>query len=110
MAEEKGGVPKWYMPAFEFAQDTRYSARSPDALSCARYRGDEDSPVLLINHWIARFPPRVTDQVTIGGAFLDDRVEECTAARGIVGALVAVDFYERMGVVDAARELNARRR
>ena len=38
-AEEKGGSPSWYMPAFEFIQDTPLGALHPGQLSCARYRG-----------------------------------------------------------------------
>lgn len=109
-AEEAGGKPAWYMPAFSFIQDTPYSARRPSELSCSRYRGDASSPLLLLNHWIARFPPRVSDQVSISGSYLEDRVKRCTAKRGIVGAIVAVDFYERMGVIEAARKLNDRAR
>jgi hypothetical protein len=110
LAEVKGGSPPWYMPAFSFAQDTPYQASSPADLSCRRYRGDRDSPLLLLNHWIARFPPRPSDQAGIGGNFLRERVQRCTRERGIVGALVAVDFYERTGVVQTARELNDRSR
>ena len=89
---------------------SRVQAARPDELSCRRYRGDADSPLLLLNHWIARFPPRPSDQLPIAGAFLKDRVERCTRERGIVGALVAVDFYERSGVIQAAREFNDRPR
>jgi len=53
-AEEKGGSPAWYMPAFSFIQDTPLGATRPDQLSCKRYRGEEHSPLLLINYWIPR--------------------------------------------------------
>ena len=56
-AEEKGGSPAWYMAAFSFIQDTPLGATRPDQLSCKRYRGEENSPLLLINHWIPPFPP-----------------------------------------------------
>ena len=35
-AEEKGGLPPWYMPAFSFIQDTPLGATRPDQLSCKR--------------------------------------------------------------------------
>ena len=59
-AEEKGGSPPWYMPAFSFIQDTPLGAVRPDQLSCTRYRGEDGSPMLLINHWIPPFPPSPT--------------------------------------------------
>ena len=106
-AEEKGGTPSWYMPAFEFIEDTPLGALHPGQLSCARYRGSIDSQLLLINHWVPPFPPSPTVNAQIGRApFLRARVERCIADRGIHGAIVAVDFYQRTAVVDVAKELN----
>ena len=42
-------------------------------------------------------------------SFLRARVERCRRERGVKGALVAVDFYERGSVVEVARRLNAQR-
>lgn len=110
-AEEQGGSPAWYMPAFSFIQDTPLGATRPDRLSCERYRGEADSPLLLINHWIPPFPPSPTLNATIGRApFLRGRIERCLQKRGFKGAIVAVDFYQRTSVVDVAKELNSRDR
>jgi hypothetical protein len=65
-AEEQGGSPAWYMPAFSFIQDTPLGATRPDQLRCERYRGEADSPLLLINYWIPPFPPSPTLNATIG--------------------------------------------
>jgi len=106
-AEEKGGSPAWYMPAFSFIQDTPLGALHPGQLSCARYRGEQSSPLLLINHWIPPFPPSPTVNSQIGrSAFLRSRIERCKRERGISGAIVAVDFYERTSVLETARQLN----
>ena len=106
-AEEKGGSPSWYMPAFSFIQDTPLGATRPDQLGCERYRGEEHSPVLLINHWIPPFPPSLTVNAAIGRApFLRGRIERCLRTRGFKGAIVAVDFYQRTSVVEVADELN----
>jgi len=108
-AEEKGGSPPWYMPAFSFIQDTPLGAVRPDQLRCKRYRGQADSPILLINHWIPPFPPSTILNAAIGRApFLRGRIERCTKQHGIKGAIVAVDFYERTSVVAVVRELNGR--
>lgn len=110
-AEEKGGSPPWYMPAFSFVQDTPLGATRPDRLSCARYRGEADSPLLLINYWIPPFPPSATLNATIGRApFLRGRIGRCLKERGFKGAIVAVDFYQRTSVVSVAKELNSRDR
>jgi hypothetical protein len=107
-AEEKGGSPAWYMPAFSFIQDTPLGAVRPDQLSCRRYRGEDSSPLLLINHWIPPFPPSPTLNAGIGrAAFLRGRIERCMKERGFKGAIVAVDFYERTSAVEVAHELNS---
>lgn len=106
-SEKRGGQPPWYMPAFSFIQDTPLGANRPDQLSCARFRGDPDSPLLLINHWIPPFPPSPRLNAAIGTApFLRHRIRRCMRARDSEGAIVAVDFYERTAVVRVARELN----
>jgi hypothetical protein len=106
-AEQDGGTPAWYMPAFSFIQDTPLGAVRPDQLSCARYRGEADSPLLLINHWIPPFPPSQSLNAGIGrAAFLRTRVRRCLERRDFRGAIVAVDFYQRTSVVAVAKELN----
>ena len=106
-AEKKGGSPSWYMPAFDFIQDTPLGALHPGQLSCERYRGMSASPLLLINHWIPPFPPSPAVNAQIGtAAFLGSRIRRCTRKRHIGGAIVAVDFYERTAVVELARQLN----
>ncbi len=110
-AEEKGGSPAWYMPAFTFIQDTPLGATRPGQLRCERYRGQAGSPLLLINYWIPPFPPSPTLNATIGRtAVLRRHVERCLQKRGFEGAIVAVDFYQRTSVVDVAKELNSRER
>jgi hypothetical protein len=105
--EKQGGSPTWYMPAFSFIQDTPLGATRPDQLSCRRYRGEQSSPLLLINHWIPPFPPSPTLNATIGrAAFLRRRIERCLQEHGVKGAIVAVDFYQRTSVVEVARKLN----
>jgi hypothetical protein len=108
-AEEKGGDPPWYMPAFTHIQDTPLGARRPSRLSCARYRGNADSPILMLNHWLDLFPPVRAAQRTIGLApSLRRRIAKCTRERGRRPSIIAVDFYEQTAVVQVARELNAR--
>jgi len=108
-AEVKGGSPSWYMPAFSFIQDTPLGAIHPGQLSCARYRGMADSPMLLLNYWIPPFPPSPSLNAQIGrAAFLRAHILRCTRERHIPGAIVAVDFYQRTTVIQVANELNSR--
>jgi hypothetical protein len=106
-AEKDGGAYPWYMPAFSFIQDTPLGNKRPGDFTCKRFRGDADSPILLMNNWIDRFPPRPSDNAPVGTSpFLDQRIGRCARERGIRPGLVAVDFYERSSVVKLAREFN----
>lgn len=59
-----------------------------------------------------RLADRLTGRVGAGGLngttepYLCHTLERCEAARGVNGAIVAVDFYERGAAVAVARELN----
>ncbi|ADB54085.1 PI-PLC domain-containing protein [Conexibacter woesei] len=106
--EGEGGVPPWYMPAWSFFQDTPLGATKPSEFSCRRTRGDADSPLLLINHWIDAFPPNPRRNREIGDGFLTRRIARCERERGMRANVVAVDFYDRSDVVEASRGLNDR--
>jgi hypothetical protein len=107
LAEEDGGTRPWYLPGFSFAQDTPLGARRGAELRCDRARGDADSPLLLVNHWIDTFPPSVSRNTAIGGNVLRRRLARCERERAMFPNLVAVDFYERTGVIAIARRFNA---
>jgi hypothetical protein len=107
-AEERGGTPSWYMPAFTFMHDTPLGAVRPDQLSCKPYRGEQGSQLLLLNHWIPPFPPSPTSNAIIGAApFLRERTNRCRRDTDAKGAIIAVDFYDRTSVVAVAKALNA---
>ncbi len=105
-SESDGGARPWYMSGFSFAQDTPLGAREPRELSCGPSRGDANSPLLMINHWIDRFPPPPRANAAVGRAFLERRLERCARERDHLPNLVAVDFYDTSGVVAAAARLN----
>jgi hypothetical protein len=107
LSEEDGGSRPWYLPGFSFAQDTPLGARNGGELRCRRYRGDAESPLLLLNHWIDTFPPAPTRNERIGSNVLRDRVDRCGRERGLLPNLLAVDFYERTDVVQIAARRNA---
>ncbi len=105
-SEGEAGAPPWYMPAWSFIQDTPLGAEKPAEFSCRISRGDADSPLLLVNHWVDTFPPNPRRNHEIGGAFLTRRLQRCERERGMMVNLIGVDFYDRSGVVAAARTLN----
>ncbi|MDP9135652.1 MAG: hypothetical protein M3N56_12605, partial [Actinomycetota bacterium] len=110
LTEEDGGARSWYLPGFSFAQDTPLGVRSAAGLRCERYRGSADSPLLLLNHWIDGFPPAPSRNQRIGNAVLERQVDRCERERRQLPNLLAVDFYERTGVVEIARRRNAQTR
>lgn len=106
LAEQDGGSLPWYLEGFSFSQDTPLGATKRSQLSCARERGDDDSPLLTVNHWVDAFPPRPRANIAFGGSFLVNRLSKCERERSQLPNVVAVDFYERSGVVKATDALN----
>jgi hypothetical protein len=110
LTEHDGGALSWYLPAFSFLQDTPLGAKKPNQLRCARYRGDADSPIFALNHWIDNFPPSPASNARINGrrAILA-RVRQCERERGMPVSVIAVDHYDRGDVIGAAAQLNRER-
>jgi hypothetical protein len=63
----------------------------------------------MINHWVDAFPPRPSANARVNSkeAILA-RARRCERIRGLRPSLIAVDHYDRGGVVAAAAELNSR--
>jgi hypothetical protein len=107
LAERDSGGAPWYHDGFSFVQDTPLGPGSTS--SCRPSRGDPASPLLMVNHWVDRFPPppsanaRINDRRTIVA-----RADRCTRERGVRPSLIAVDHYDLGDVVGAAAELNRR--
>ncbi len=110
LAEDDGGARPWYLDGFSFVQDTPLGATEPAELRCRRFRGSADSPLFMVNHWIPPFPPSVSRNEQIAGTALRDRLRRCQRSRRLLPNLLAVDFHERSGVVEVARQLNAQTR
>jgi hypothetical protein len=109
IAEEDadGSVP-WYMDGFTFVQDTPLGAQMRDQLSCERFRGTADSPLLMLNHWADIFPPRLrANRPFQQREFLVRRAHRCARERGHPVNMIAVDHYEQGDLLEAVDELNA---
>ena len=57
---DTGGLP-WYHPAYEVMQETPYTFIRR-GLSCKPNRGDQASPIFLMNHWIETTPGPTAQQ------------------------------------------------
>lgn len=105
-----GAVP-WLNDAFTWIQDTPLGARDASDLKCARFRGSANSPFLMLNNWVERFPPSVTaNRPAQTTRFLTDRIATCGAARGLPVSLIATDFYDQGDLIAVARAENAKPR
>jgi hypothetical protein len=107
LGERDTGNLSWYLDGFSWVQDTPLGPQS--ATSCADSRGEPDSPIFMINHWVDEFPPRPSSNARINSrADILERVRRCRRARELQPAFIAVDHYELGDVVGAAEVLNRR--
>jgi hypothetical protein len=107
LGERDTGDLPWYLEAFDWIQDTPLGAGATTA--CGVSRGETDSPIFMLNHWVDDFPPRPSANARVNSeqAILA-RAERCERRRGLRVSFIAVDHYDRGGVVAAAEELNSR--
>jgi hypothetical protein len=104
-----GSVP-WYHDGFSFVQDTPLGATKVKQLSCKRYRGDESSPFLMLNHWADLFPPRLkANRPFQTEKTLIRRARRCARERGLPVSLIAVDYYDQGKLLESVDALNAGR-
>jgi hypothetical protein len=107
LGERDTGDLPWYLEAFDFIQDTPLGSRA--TRSCAPSRGDDESPILMLNHWVDGFPPRPSANARVNSSQqIVARARRCERRRRLPVSLIAVDHYDLGGVVAAANELNDR--
>ena len=105
MSEKAGGSPDWYHPGFELTQETHFRAESPEEMNCAPNRGQTDSPLFQLNHFIS--PPSVSLTETVNEYdFFLNRALQCQEERGLMPNLVAVNYYRTGDVIDVVDALN----
>jgi hypothetical protein len=108
--KDADGTYPWYLDGFSFVQDTPLGATTVKELSCKRFRGDADSPLLMLNNWADLFPPRLrANRPFQTKRFLLERSHECQRKRGMPVNLIAVDYYDQGDVVEAVKVLNDER-
>ena len=103
------GVP-WLNYGFEWVQDTPLKAERPQDLNCRPSRGTEDSPILMLNHWIDRFPPPLSgNRQILRERFLTRQISRCERQRQMPASFVAADYYDQGALVNVARRINRER-
>ena len=108
MAENDGDPESWYQPVYEGnVTETGFRYNVLEEFDCTPNRGVDDSPLLLINHWVETgLPvPAEADRVNARSVLLD-RVEECRRVRGRDPNVIAVNFWSRGDLLAVVDELN----
>ncbi|NLT06718.1 MAG: hypothetical protein GXY03_10480 [Solirubrobacterales bacterium] len=105
--EDDGGDAPWYQPAFLFLRDTRIDTLLEPGTACEPARGTPESPLLLLNHWVDRFPPPPSaNRAVAGRETLLRRVRACRDRLGRTPNMIAVDFYGSGDLLAVVDELN----
>ena len=113
LTEHQRGAARWYQRGFDrLVADTSYAARTVgDLAGCAPNRGPRTATLLLMNHWIQRFPARPEDAIeTNARARIEGRAKTCLVERGRFPNLIAVNWAQTGDVISAVKELNHLRR
>ena len=101
------GQYEWNHDGFAWVQDTPLGAQRPGQLRCDRFRGDDSSPLLMLNHWIDKFPPPLSQsRAVLREAFVRDRSDRCARVRAQTPNMIATDFYDQGKLIESVRALN----
>ncbi|MFW2332421.1 hypothetical protein [Ilumatobacter sp.] len=104
-AENAGNDDGWYHSAFTYMQDTPFSQPSVEEFTCEPNRGETESPMLLVNHWLSPASPTSADEAN-SRAVVEARLEQCESEREMFVNLFAVDFSDRGDVLEVIAEYN----
>lgn len=102
----------WIHQAYEVMQETPFGFKNFKQLeshtSCNENRGDADSSIFLVNHWIDTAPAARPSNARRANSrdVLLPRVERCQKIRERRANLIAVDFYGQGDLMAVTDELN----
>jgi hypothetical protein len=120
--QEAGGVPWYHLAYGGSVMETPYSFAEPaegDSTekltdpamldeSCAPNRGQDGSPLFLMNHWITTgvTPQPARAAIVNAREAVVTRAKACEARRGKLPSIVAVDFFGQGDLIGAVKDLN----
>ena len=95
MTDSGGGAFPGYLPVWDHAVETPFSAKVATDFTCSYNRGDPANALFIINHFLTDPGPR-RDRATVINAnpFLADRVEQCQDEQDRRVNYVTLDFVE----------------
>jgi len=106
-AESGGAPPTWYHHAWDLITDTPYDFSDPSQYSCEAFRGQEDNPLFLVNHWLGTpLPSEENGRMANDAESLLARANRCGLERDRRVNILAVDFYNHGGLFAVVDELN----
>ncbi|MFJ9899490.1 hypothetical protein ACIQPR_39775 [Streptomyces sp. NPDC091280] len=109
-AERADGPAPWYRNFYDYGMETPFAFRTPDAMSCAPYRGGGDKRLFLLNHFITIDGGSRLDAGEVNARrFVLDRVHRCERERGRPVNFVAVDYTTIGDAGGAVAALNSER-
>ena len=109
LMENEGGGDKYpYLhQGFDLVQDTEYTFKSAADFDCSLKRGEPDSPLFSVNHWLASFSALISSAEEVNAYdVLKPRIDECEIYRGRVPSMIAVNWYDRGDLFRVVNELN----
>ncbi|MCU0262369.1 MAG: hypothetical protein MUF09_01665 [Candidatus Nanopelagicales bacterium] len=108
MENQGGGEQFPYLhQGFDLVQDTEYTFKSAADFDCSLKRGQPDSPLLSVNHWLASFTTLISSAEEVNAYdVLKPRIDECEIERGRVPSMIAVNWYDRGDLFRVVNELN----
>ncbi|HSO03666.1 MAG TPA: hypothetical protein VLQ92_04225, partial [Candidatus Limnocylindrales bacterium] len=108
MEKQGGGDAHPYLhQGFDLVQDTEYTFDSAEDFDCSLKRGQPDSPLFSVNHWLASFSKLISsaEEVNVYDV-LKPRIDECEIERGRAPSMIAVNWYDRGDLFRVVNELN----
>ena len=105
--DHQGGAVDWYMPVWDHAVETHYSAQHPGDLSCEFNRGNPDNDLFILNHFLTYPLARRTLALQVNrNPFFEERALTCEQETGKLPNFVTVDFYDIGDLFSVVRTLN----
>ncbi len=108
MEHTSGGTQYPFLhDGFALVQDTEYTFATAADFTCTLKRGSPDSPLFMVNHWLASFTALVSNAQEVNAYdVLKARIDDCQEVRERTPNLIAVNWYDQGDLFRVVKELN----